>query len=317
MGVYLASTVIEAYISGVWTDISSKVVTDLSAEMGIYSENYTNRLASPGSLSFSLNNKSGSYTPSSTFGKGTQIKVTCTYGDFIRTKFYGRISNVDIDSGTWGNERVHVQVLDWLDFATNQIIREQPVQINKSIDAAVTALISDMPILPISTLFENGVSIFPSIFDAISRNTKVYGELNNLIMSEYGYGYMDRGGERLHIESGDSRNNLGEITQIPLDSDGSVLLKEDGDILLLEDGTGGILLQQTEDATYTNTFDAAEGNPNIVHGRHILNEISFITYPKNVDTSLKVLFTLQKPVFIPELSSVEIIGHFNDPIGGS
>jgi hypothetical protein len=313
MGVYLTSTVIEAYISGAWIDISDRVVTDLDAKMGMFDESYTNRLASPGSLSFSLNNKDGAYTPGPTFGKGTPIRVSVVYAGFEVTKFFGRIDSADIDDGTWGEERVHVRMLDWLDFATNQIIREQPVQTNKSIDAAATALIVDTPIPPNQVLLENGTFVFPSVFDAISKNTTIYRELNNLIMSEFGYGYMDRGGERLHIESSASRQNLGNVAQLPLEGDGSVLLKEDGDTLLLEDGTGGSLLEQTEDAVYVNTFTELR----VVHGKHILNEVSFTVYPKKVDTSLKVLFTLAKPVFVPELSSVEITGYFSDPTGGA
>lgn len=316
-GVYLTSTVIEAFISAAWIDISDRVVTDLNAQMGMFDASHSNRLASPGSLSFSMNNNDGAYTPSPTFRRGIPIKVTCTYGEHSREKFYGRVSEIDVDAGEVGEERVHVRVLDWLDFATNQTVREQPVQTDKKIEEAVAQLLMDFPVQPNAVLLESGVSTFPTIFDAVSKNTTMYRELNDLILSEYGYGYMDRGGERLHIEAGDSRKNTGELAQLPVDSDGSVLLKEDGDILLLEDGTGGILLETTTDAVYNNNFSLDSDNPKIVHGKHVLNDVSFTVYPKRTDTVLKVLFTLSYPIFVPELSLIEVIGYFSDPTGGN
>jgi hypothetical protein len=118
---YLNYTKIEAKINNVWTDISAYVVTDLKGEGGIYSNAYDNRLASTGTLSFSMNNASGDFTPSDTFKKGTEIRVTINYVGNSKVKFYGRISNIRVDTGTWGNQRVHIEALDWFDVAQNQM----------------------------------------------------------------------------------------------------------------------------------------------------------------------------------------------------
>lgn len=313
---YPDSTIIEAKLNDVWTDISDDVVSNLEVEVGMTDEAHDNRVAEPGILTFHLNNDAGTYTPGSTFKKGVFIKVTVSYGDLTRTKFYGTVNEADVDAGEWGEERVRVTCTDWLDYAVKQPVRGIPVDTNKRMDDGVEALIANVPIQPLSTLIDDGTSIFPTIFDDVDRNTTIYRELNNLVISEFGYAYMDRGGERLRVENNQARANA-TIAQLPGTEDGSILLLESGDALLLEDGSGGILLETTQDAVFTNAFDAIEDNPKIVHGKHILNEVEFIVYPKEVGTSNVTLFELQEPVLVPALGEIIIEGYFSDPtLGG-
>lgn len=309
--VYPDSVVISAKISGTWTNISSKVVSDLDGESGMHDGSYSNRLAAPGRLTFELNNESGTYTPSSTFRKGVEIKVEVTYAGVTKTKFYGRIEELTPDVGTFGNQRVKVLAMDWLQFATDQVVREQPVATNRPIREAVTELLGTAPIQPLTMLLDSGVQMFPTVFDSITKNTKIYQELNNLIMSEWSYGYMDQGGERLRIESNDARKNA-QLAKLPLASDGSDLLKSDGDHLLKSDG-GKILLNRTSQASYNNTFDDLD----VIHGRHLLNDVAFTVYPRIVDTTLKVLFTLGEPILVPTSTTIEVTAYFRDPIGGN
>jgi len=310
--VYPASVVISAKIGGTWANISSKVVSDLDGEMGMNSEAYDNRLAGPGRLTFTLNNASGTYTPSTTFHKGIEIKVEVAYAGVTKTKFYGRIEELDPDIGTWGDQYVRVTVMDWIKFATDQVVRERPVETNRRVGDAIKTLLDSTHIQPLSTFLDSGTQIFPTVFDSITKNTKIYQELNDLVISEWGYGYLDQGGERFRLEGNDARRNTDELTRLPLDNDGSALLKSDGFYLLKSDG-GKLLLNRTSQASYNNTFD----DLSIIHGRHVLNDVAFTVYPKVVDTTLKVLFTLGAPIFVPELSTIEFTGYFSDPSGGN
>lgn len=312
MNVYPTSVVIWAKISNVWTDISSKVVTDLDAEMGMHDGSYNNRLASPGKLSFQLNNASGEFTPSATFSQGVELRVLVTYAGVTKTKFYGRIFDLDPDVGTWGNQRVKVVVMDWLKSASEQPVRERPVETNKRAGDAVRTLLESAHIKPLETLLDGGTQTFPTVFDAITKNTRIYQELNDLVISEWGYAYLDKGGERFRLEGNDARKNTDELAKLPVDNDGSALLKSDGAYLLKSDG-GRILLNRTSQASYNNSFDDLD----IVHGRHLLNDVAFTVFPRVVDTTLKVLFTLGEPIFVPELGTIEFTGYFSDPAGGN
>ena len=313
MAVY-AEHMVEVFLTGSWTAISQYVVTDLEVEVGISDDSYENRLAEPGRLRFDLNNADGDFTPGSgslAFTKGTPVRIQVTYAGATRTKFLGRISQVDIDTGVWGNQRMHVTALDWFDVAANQPVRQTAVQTNRSLADAVTTLLSGIPIQPDQVLVENSAQIFPTVFDAITKNTMVYGELNDLTLSEFGYAYLDQGGERLRVEASGSRKNIGELAKLPVNSDGSALKKSDGFYLRKVDG-GKLLLNRTVQAVYNNTFQDLK----IVHGKHILNEVAFTVYPKTVDTTLKVLFSLGQPIFLPELGTVEVKVYFRDPVGG-
>jgi len=311
MNVYPDSVVIWAKINSVWTDISSKVVSDLDGEMGMHDSAYTNRLASPGRMTFALNNESGTYTPSSAFRKGAEIKVEVTYAGVTKTKFYGSIEDMDPDVGIWGTQRIRVTATDWLQFATDQVVREQPVATNRPIREAVTELLATAPIQPLFLSLDAGLQLFPVVFDAATKNTKIYQELNNLVLSEWGYGYMDQGGERLRIEANEARKNP-QLSILPLASDGSDLLKSDGGHLLKSDG-GKILLNRTSQAIYVNTFEDLD----VIYGRHLLNEAAFTVYPRVVDITLQVLFNLGFPIFVPELGTIEFTAYFSDPTGGS
>ncbi len=77
-----------------------------------------------------------------------------------------------------------------------------------------------------------------------------------------------------------------------------------------------LLLNYTQSAIYSGTFTPEFDNPKIVHGKHVLNEVEFIVYPKDVDTANIVLFNLDEPLFIPELATKRFTGFFSDPDSG-
>lgn len=300
----------------VWEDISNRVVTAFEAEMGMSDESYETRLADPGFMSFHLDNRDEAYTPSANFGKGTKVKLEVTYDGKTRTKFYGTIDEADIDIGTSGERRVRVSCVDWLKYPLEQLVREREVETSKRMDEGINGLLDDVPIRPVLTLIDQGNTTFPTIYDQIDRQTTVYREMNNIIISEYGYGYMDMGGERLRVENKDARGGIPQVATIPSDESGYLLLAS-GTSRYLELVSGGrLLLNHTQEAIFSGTFAGMADNPKVVHGKHVLNEVEFIVYPKKVDSSTITLFELQEPIFIPENGTKRFTGFFSDPNSG-
>jgi hypothetical protein len=299
-----------------WEDVSHRVVSDYEAEMGMTDESYETRTADPGLFTFWLDNEDGAYTPSSNFGKGTKVKLDVTYSGKTRTKFYGVIDEAEPDVGTHGDQFTRVTCNDWLQYPLGQLVRERQVETNKRMDEAVEGLLDDMPIQPASTLIDEGNSVFPTVYDQVDRDTTVYQELNSYVLSEYGYLYMDRGGERLRVENKNARGGIPRLSVIP---------KTETSYLLLASGTNNylrlangdrLLLNPTQQAIFSGTYNAEFDNPKIVHGKHILNEVEFIAYPKDVDSSTVTLFNLDEPIFVPEGGTKRFTGFFSDPNSG-
>ena len=82
-----------AYLGGAWVDITEDVTGAVSGSTGIPSNRETDRIAQPGSLSFTLLNNAGTYTPGGVsahadWKKGTPVKVEFT-NPVVKTKFIG------------------------------------------------------------------------------------------------------------------------------------------------------------------------------------------------------------------------------------
>jgi hypothetical protein len=299
-----------------WEDISHRVVSEYDAEMGMTDESYETRMADPALFSFWLDNEDGAYTPSSNFGKGTKVKLDVTYAGHTKTKFYGVIDEAEPDVGTNGDQFTRVACTDWLQYPLGQLVRERQTETNKRMDEGIEGLLSDMPIQPASTLIDDGNSTFPTMYDQVDRDTTVYQEFNNIILSEYGYLYMDRGGERLRVENKNHRGGIPQVSVIP-SSEVSYLLLASGTNNYLRLANGDrLLLNPTQQAIFSGTFTPEFDNPKIVQGKHILNEVEFVAYPKDIDTSNITLFNLDEPLFVPEGGTRRFTGFFSDPNSG-
>ncbi len=321
MAVYPSSTRI--YLSSgvttpeaVWEDITDRVTSTLDADMGMADESYETRSADPGYLTLWLDNADGRYTPSTNFGKGSKLKVEVTYQGMTQIKFFGHIDEAEIDSGTSGDQFTRVTAVDWLDYPLRQLVRERAVQTDKRMDEGIETLLTDVPIQPEETLIDEGSTIFPTIFDQVDRDTSVYREMNNLVLSEYGYMYMDRGGQRLRVENRAARSGIPVVQTLPATNSNSFLklAGQDGYLRLI--GGGRLQLNSSASAIISGSFAAESDNPLVKHGKHVVNDVEFIVYPKDVDASNVVLFTLEEPIFIPELGTKTFTAFYSDPNSG-
>lgn len=314
-----APTVLYAYISGSWTLIDD--IQPARAEWGIIGNNPVDRVADTGELTFYLNNSTGQYTPGGPsalagWKKGIPVKLVVTYDgeDFIR--FRGVISEIE-PRPLSKDKRVRVVVLDWLDYAARHPIVNPGIQTDKRGDEVLTTVMNEIEVAPQAYSFDTGTETFPTVFDTTTSKTKAYNEFSKVAFSELGYVYLKKdktNGETLVFEAADARHGWRTPDEIPLSSSASgFLLKEDGGYLLKEDG-GRIILNQiaappTMDGTTIMDFDAP-------YGEHVINRMTGYAYPRKLDTSAQVLFTLSYPIVIGSGQTYILKGTWADPAGG-
>lgn len=148
-------------------------------------------------------------------------------------------------------------------------------------------------------------------------------EFTKLANSELGYIYVKHDGT-LVAESMLTRHGSRALDQITIPEkwhpweDNHYLLMEDGNFLLLETG-GKILLDRgtlepavTENAAIHS--DMEEHNI-LLSEDSLLNNSIIRCHPVVTDTSLKVLYKLGTPLFIPSGKSVLYYAHYTDPNG--
>jgi hypothetical protein len=320
--VYLTSYKIYATLGGVDTDITADVVTDpINANWGMYGNGVLDRIASTGTLTFTLKNPTGVYTPgsaaaSTSWHKGALVKLVLTYDSKTYTRFRGTISGIKIDTAiVAAASRVYVTVADWMDTAARLPIEDPLIRANIRSDTAVGYAIAGMGSPVAASSLDVGVQTFPQIQDNLTRTTKVYSELNKIALSELGYVYLQKdstGGETLKFESAHSRHGLRAVNTVAKSSLlAGKLLKEDGGVLLKEDG-GKLLLDEQVEALFDNSMQSAE----ILYGGNVVNAVSITAHPKFYDTVERVLFKLDSPIVVPGNGSYTFRAYYSDPSSG-
>jgi hypothetical protein len=304
------------------TDITADVIGNITSYWGEPGNTVLDRLAETGATSFTLKNPTYQYSPNSTtvlpgWKKGVTIKLVITYDGANYVRGYGTIDQIDVDGGLVANQSIaKVTILDWIDYSAKYPLVSPAIQTNKTADQALTTIVNAMPIAPQDTDFNTGVNTFPALFDTVTTKTKAYTEFSKLVLSELGHIYLRRDkthGETLVFESNYARNGLVALTHVPIVStDSGELLKEDGGALLKEDG-GFLLLDEVEDATIDNVMLSLD----IVYGKNIVNRMTATAYPKKVDTTLSVLYSLSSPMEIGSNQTITFRGNYSDPTGGA
>jgi hypothetical protein len=167
-----------------------------------------------------------------------------------------------------------------------------------------------MPKKPVLTNYGTGQDTYLTIFDTVNSKTRAVTEFNKVALSELGYIYIKRDptfAETLVVEGRQSRNFLSELARIP--QNGNFLLAQDGSYLLAENG-GRIMLNSTQDTM----FDQNMQSINVNYGEGLANSIKVVVYPRQVDTSPVVLFSLNTPISLAPLETkTGIKGTYRDP----
>ena len=335
MAEYLDSITTEYYDGSAWVDITNYVVGDIKGNNGLGGWRPENRVAVLGMLNITINNKSKQFSPMggdavrglstlTGWNKGAKIRVRGLYRSNYYVIWIGRIASIDSDDLNWGNEQVRVLAVDYMNVPVNYPMKGAAIGLNKRIDEAVTTILSRLSLQPESTDFDTGSFTFPAVFDNVQRKTMALSEFTKLANSELGYIYVNQDGT-LRVENMLARHGwraLDEIT-IPalwiVSTDKNYLTLEDGlGFLLLETG-GKILLDEgtleaavTEDASLAAD---AEGYNILLAEDGLLNASIIRAHPVITDTSLKVLYKLGTPVYIPAGQTAPFYAHYTDPSG--
>lgn len=300
--------------AGAWTDVTEDVVQSAGISVsgqGIGGVGPTKRVAGAGALTFSMNNadtnsagKVGYYSPGhvncrSGFEAGIPVRLYVIYDASSWIKFYGRIASdgIKILTGVYGDRRVEVEARDFMEqTAIHDMYLPELVE-NKRIDEMVPLVIANMPIQPLSATYNTGEDTFTTGFDTTSAKTKAMTELHKLAMSELGFIYVRPDinyNERLIVEGRMTRTNTPAMTVMPkARSLSGFLLQENGDFLLQETG-GKIILNELT----TIDLENKQLGMDVVNGANIANIVRGISYPRSIDTSPAVLFTLNSPIEI-------------------
>ena len=188
-----------------WTDISEDILSGekFFAKYGIFGQRPTNRVASPGSMAFTLDNSEdnsaelvGYYTPEhpnvrSGFDVGIDCRLGIEYDSDTYYKWTGRISKLTPDAGVFGKQRTVVKAKDWMGDAVRIKPEGLTVQVTKRGDELLTTALAAVTNQPPATTFATGQSTFAYAFDEIrDRKTSLAQVLKNIAMSEKGLIYQ-------------------------------------------------------------------------------------------------------------------------------
>ncbi len=294
---------LEAYLDSAWEDITSDVQPSVSAEWG-GDNKPTDLLAKTGQMNFSLKNNTGKYTPGGTavisadWKKGTKLRAVFTFSSQEWKRFYGTIDSMRIDTGTSGERKVHVTVLDWMNYATNYPLDNPAVALDQTIDQAVTTILAGMPIQPLATDIEAGVNIFPTVFNDAVLETRAYSEFQKLAMSEFGYIYVQKDktyGETLRVESADTRVNSAPVKTVNVEDVSENILDETG-AAILDEASGNILdeINTSQEVRIDNTMMAMD----VTYGDDLINRISTSANPTRIDDKDTQLYELDSPLYL-------------------
>lgn len=314
MAVYPSSVVIELYLNAAWVDISEDVVSEIKGSQGLSGTGPTDRVASIGVCSMSLDNVDNKYTPGhvsvlSGWNRGVPLRVEITYESVTTNVFWGRVEEIKLDSSEWGDRNVSIVCLDYMNIPSKFPLKEIALETDKRIEQGVQSLVTALPIAPQNTSYGVGLSTFPTVFDAIRDNTRAVAEFQKLAISEVGYIYIKRD-DTLVVESREDRKGTDPLKRVVVNS--GFMLKEDGGYILKEDG-GKIELNAGGDVIFDNTMTGID----IEYGNDVVNEVISTAFPRKVGTSLEVLFTLEEPIRIRAYETVTLKGKYSDPVGGN
>jgi len=284
-----------------WVDITTYVLADTcSGSWGMRSNRYTDRLAGPGEMRFTVKNKTGEFDPDSAnaltgWKKNTKIIWTVTFDGVSWRRFYGAVNDIQFSDPSTYAHTATVLVTDWMEYAYKRTINQQSIETNRRGDQVVNTIVDAVGQTPLATSYDIGYYEFPAAFDSMTTKTKAATELNKIVLSEGGYFYNRHdkvNGETLVFESASYRNDNRTLSKLPVLAESSGYLLKAGSttdlILMAGSTTDRIVLNQATDANLNGLATEYKRT----HGDNILNKITVTAYPKRTDTSIQVLYSL-------------------------
>jgi hypothetical protein len=222
-----------------WFSVTSDVVSNIKVEWGIHGGTPKDRVASPGTMTFDLDNSSnnaggvrGYYSPGHPealfvalgeggWGLGMPVRLILghlLYGEKI--KWVGSIESIRPAPGA-RRPVTTVTCVDWMEEAARAKLSGLAVQTDVQSDILFTTLVAASEVQPPGgTRVGTGSDVYPFALDNTKdESTRLVAELQKLAQSEFGYVFVTAGtlvfeGRRARSGSGKVRVEFDEDTNI-------------------------------------------------------------------------------------------------------
>lgn len=276
-------------VSGTWVDVSRFVVGDIGGEVGMYDDNPANRIAPNGHINLFLDNEDGRF---SDMPIGTGIWLVSHWRAYTRNVFVGNTLPSRVDVGTWGDQYVKVDAVDFN--SAKIILSDMELKTDRTATQAMEDVLAfHFGAVPVNNIdFDQDTDNLPTVFDNPSTQPTLFSEMNAITMSELGYTYLIDGGFKIRFESRKARNGLRQplFANYSLVSEESGFLKlQDGGYLLKQDG-GKLLLNLATHHEFNANFALGYRDLEVYNGKEILNRVSFTIYPRYMATGTTSLY---------------------------
>ncbi len=106
-----------------------------------------------------------------------------------RYAFAGRIANIDVPVGKFGERKVVIEAVDWMDDASNVLVADVPTMVNYTADQIISMFLLYSGVNPTTYNFDVGQSLSYAWGSSKGKET-LYSELKRIAQSEPGYVYM-------------------------------------------------------------------------------------------------------------------------------
>ena len=254
-----------------WTNISDVVISGgLNATYGISGSGPADRVASTGTLTFSLDNSEsnsagllGYYSPNnankrSGFELGIGVRLAITYSGVTYYKWRGFLTSIEPLGGIKRERTTQCVAVDYMDDAASALLNQVALQINKRSDEVFSAVYANLARPAPATSIGVGASTFAYALDNVQdESTSVLSAFQTIAASEVGFIFTK-----------------GDTTQ--------------GGTLVFENRTA----RQASASVTTISNDMIEMTANRSM-KELLNRIKVTTYPREVDAAATtVLYNL-------------------------
>lgn len=170
------SWALEAYISAAWVDITDDVLTHdhpTVISRGINGNSITDRVASVGSLTTTLDNSStnsaakdgyyslGHANQRANFGRDTRVRLKFTFNGSPYYKWHGWIRNLEPLPNRFGKRESYLSAVDFMQKLIEHKISGIPVQENQRFDQLIQTVLDNMSDAPLNTSLEVGTYSTP------------------------------------------------------------------------------------------------------------------------------------------------------------
>lgn len=224
---------IEAYLSGAWVDLTDDVLGEVAWKYGIEGNSPADCVASPGEMTFDLDNSEensaatlGYYSPTHASVRagwtfGVPIRLILENGSPSTIKFTGKVYGIDPDPGEARERRVHVvaqdRMADLLDAEVRGVGVLTDVSESDALDALLDAVAADAQ--PAARDLDMGANQLPVVFDDLDGGQSFVRVAHDLVVSAQGRFFLDGTGTARYR----NRHNLGPLNPSAVTLDDTML----------------------------------------------------------------------------------------------